>query len=163
MYYNSCEDAYPLVPYIVDSPVHIKEVIEGTLQGLRRDLPGILDAPQLWTVVFECPDRHIIHNHLKTYLPSNVRFCEGFYHGCDEEKDASHDNFFEESVLKVTTCIFPDRGETTSEVAVQICGGRKMLNIHDPKRYRRYLVKSAYLNESSRNIFNGELKDVDVH
>ena len=142
----------------VDSPLHIKEVIEGTLRGLRQDIPGILEAPQLWTVVSECPDRHFVHTLLKTYLPSNVRFCEGFYHGCNEKKIASRDNFFEESVLRVTTCIFPNKGESTSEVAVRICGGRKMLNMHDPKRYRRYSVKRAYLNEGSRSIFNGELR-----
>jgi hypothetical protein len=142
----------------VDSPVHIKEVIEGTLRGIRQDMPGILEAPQLWTVVSECPDRHFVHTLLKTFLPSNVRFCEAFYHGCNEEKIASRDNFFEESVLRVTTCIFPNKGESTSEVAVRICGGRKMLNMHDPKRYRRYSVKRAYLNEGSRSIFNGELR-----
>lgn len=64
----------------VDSPVHIKEVIEGTLRGIRQDMPGILEAPQLWTVVSECPDRHFVHTLLKTFLPSNVRFCEAFYH-----------------------------------------------------------------------------------
>ena len=33
-----------------------------------------------------------------------------------------------------------------------------MLNMHDPRRYRRYYVKRAYLNESSRSIFKGELR-----
>ena len=142
----------------IDNPLKIKQVVDRTFQGLRRDLPGILDAPKLWTVVSECPDRHFILTILKTYLPANVRFCEGFYHGCKEEKIASRDNFFEESVLRVTTCIFPNRGESTSEVAGRICGGRKMLNVHDPKRYRRYSVKRSYLNESSRSIFDGELR-----
>ena len=142
----------------VDSPFRIKEIIEGTLQGLRNDIPGILHAPQLWTVVSECPDRHFVHTLLKTYLPSNVRFCEGFYHGCDEEIIPSRDNFFEESLLRLTTCIFPNKGESTSEVVVRLCGGRKMLNTHDPNRYRRYSVKRAYLNESSKSIFKGELR-----
>ena len=105
-----------------DSPVRINEVIESTLRGLRLDLPGILDAPQMWTVVSECPDRHFVHTILKTYLLSNVKFCEGFYHGCNEEKIASRDNFFEENILRITTCIFPNRGESTSEVAVRLCG-----------------------------------------
>jgi hypothetical protein len=142
----------------VETPFRIKEVVDNMFQGLRRDLPGALDTPKLWTVVSECPDRHFIYNVLKTYLPANVRFCEGFYHGCNEEKMSSRDNFFEESVLRVTTCIFPNRGESTSDVAVRICGGRKMLNVHDPRRYRRYSVKRAYLNETSRSIFQGELR-----
>ena len=137
--------------------MRIKEVIEDTLQGLRRDLPGVLDAPQLCTVS-KCLDRHFVHNHFEDVLPSNVRFCEGFYHGCNEEKIASRDNFFEENILKIITCIFPNRGESTSKVVVRLCGGRKMLNIHDPRRYRRYSVKRAYLNEASRRIFNGELR-----
>jgi hypothetical protein len=33
-----------------------------------------------------------------------------------------------------------------------------MLNVHDPRRYHRYLVKRAYLNETSRSIFQGELR-----
>jgi hypothetical protein len=112
----------------------------------------------LWTIISECPERHFIHNVLKTYLPANVRFCEGFYHGCKEEKIASRDNFFEENVLRVTTCIFPNRGESTSKVAVRICRGRKMLNTHNPRRYKRYSVKRSYLNESNRSIFKGELR-----
>jgi hypothetical protein len=126
-----------------------------------RFLPGIeagVETPFRIKEVVDCPDRHFIHNVLKTYLPANVRFCEGFYHGCNEEKMSSRDNFFEESVLRVTTCIFPNRGESTSDVAVRICGGRKMLNVHDPRRYRRYSVKRAYLNETSRSIFQGELR-----
>lgn len=142
----------------IDNPLKIKQVVERTFQGLRRDVPGILDSPKLWTVISECPDRFFIHSVLKTYLPTNIRFCEGFYHGCKEERIACRDNFFEESVLRVTTCIFPNRGESTSEVAMRICGGRKMLNVHDPKRYRRYSVKRSYQNESSRSIFNGELR-----
>jgi hypothetical protein len=142
----------------LDTFGRIKDVVAGTLQGLGRDLPGVLAAPRLWIVVSECPDRHFIHTVLKTYLPANVRFYEGFYHGCKEEKIASRDNFFEESVLRVTTCIFPNRGESTSEVVVRLCGGRKMLNMHDPRRYKRYSVKRAYLNESSRSIFKGELR-----
>ena len=148
----------PGLPAGLDSCRRIKESLDRTLQGLRRDLPGVLAAPSLWTVISEFPDRHFIHNVLKTHLPANIRFCEGFYHGCKEEKIVSHDNFFEESVLRVTTCIFPNRGESTSEVAIRLCGGRKMLNVHAPGRYKRYSVKRAYLNESSRSIFKGELR-----
>jgi hypothetical protein len=142
----------------LDTCGRIKFVVEKTLQGLGRDLPGVLKAPKLWTVISECPDRHFIHNVLKTYLPANVRFCEGFYHGCKEEKISSRDNLFEENVLRVTTCILPNKGESTSEFAVRICGGRKMLNTHDPKRYKRYSVKRSYLSESHRSIFKGELR-----
>ena len=148
----------PGVQVGVDSGFRIKEIVDATMQGLRRDFPGVLEAPLLWTVVSEFPDRHFIHNVLKTYLPSNIRFCEAFYHGCNEEKIASRDCFFEESSLRVTSCIFPSKGESSSEVAVRICGGRKMLDVHDPGRYRRYSVKRAYLNEGCRCIFKGELR-----
>ena len=148
----------PGVQVGIDSGFRIKEIVDATLQGIRRDFPGVLEAPLLWTVVSEFPDRHFIHNVLKTYLPSNVRFCEALYHGCKEEKIGSRDCFFEESSLRVTSCIFPDRGESSSEVAVRICGGRKMLDVHDPRRYMRYSVKRAYLNEASRCIFKGELR-----
>ena len=89
------------------------------------------------------------------YLLVNVRFGEGFYHDCNDERIASRDNFFEESVLRVTTCIFPNQGESTLDVVVRVCGGQKMLNIHDPRRYRRYSVKRAYLNTMSKSIFRG--------
>jgi hypothetical protein len=142
----------------LDSGFRVKQVVSGVLQGLRRDFPGILESPLLWTVVSEYPDRHFIHNVLKTYLPNNIRFCEALYHGCTEEKLGSRDCFFEESSLRITTCIFPNKGESSSEVVVRICGGRKMLDVRDPARYRRYSVKRAYLNESSRSVFQGELR-----
>lgn len=148
----------PGVRYGVDSGFRVKEIVEGTLQGLRRDLPGILQAPQLWTVVSEYPDRHFIHNVLKAYLPYNVRFCEALYRGCSEEKLTSQGCFYRNSSLRVTTCIFPKKGESTEEVAVRICGGRKMLDMHDPRDYKRYSVKRAYASEASRSIFKGELR-----
>ena len=136
----------------------MKQIVEGTLEGLRRDFPGILKAPQLWTVVSEYPDRHFIHNVLKTYLPINVRFCEALYHGCTEEKIAGRDCFFQKSALRVTSCIFPKKCESSSEVAVRICSGRKMMDVHDPEQYKRYSVKRAYVNEMTRSIFKGELR-----
>ena len=136
----------------------MKEVVDYTLQGLRRDFPGILESPQLWIVISEYPDRHFIHNVLKTHLPNTVRFCDAFYHGTKEEKIASRDCFFESSALRVTTCIFPNRGESSSEVAVRLCGGRKMLDVHDLGRYKRYLEKNAYLNEEAKTLFKGELR-----
>ena len=142
----------------IDSGSRMKEVVDGTLQGLRRDFPGILEAPQLWTVISEYPDRHFIHNVLKAHLPNTVRFCDAFYHGTKVEKIASRDCFFETNALRVTTCIFPNRGESSSEVAVRLCGGRKMLDMHDPSQYKRYSNKKAYLNESSKSLFNGELR-----
>lgn len=142
----------------VDGPGRVKEVLVSTLDGLRRDLPGILKSPKMWTVISEFTDRQFTHNVLKTYLPVNIRFCEAFYHACSEENVASMDNFFEENVLRVTTCIFPNKDESSSQFAVRLCGGRKMLNMHDPKRYRRYSVKRAYLSESGRSIFKGELR-----
>ena len=142
----------------IGSGGRMMEVVDSTLQGLRRAFPGILESPQLWTVISEYPDRHFIHNVLKTHLPRNVRFCDAVYHGTKEEKIASRDCFFEASALRVTTCIFPSRGEASSEVAVRLCGGRKMLDVHEPGRYARYSEKKAYSNEEAKSLFKGELR-----
>jgi hypothetical protein len=142
----------------IDSGGRIKEVVDYTLQGLRRDFPGILESPQLWTMISEFPNRYFIHNVLKSHLQKTVRFCDAFYHGTKEEKIASSDCFFESSALRVTTCIFPNGGESSSEVAVRLCGGRKMLNVHNPGRYKRYSEKRAYLNEEAKTLFKGELR-----
>ena len=85
----------------------MKEVVDYTLQGLRRNFPNILESPQLWTVISEYPNRHFIHNVRKTHLPNTVKFYDAFYHGTKEEKIASRDCFFESSAFRVTTCIFP--------------------------------------------------------
>lgn len=76
----------------------------------------------------------------------------------NEEKIASHESFYEESALRVTTCVFPFKGESSSEVAVRLCGGRKMLAVHDPRRYQRHSDKKAYSNEESKSLFKGELR-----
>lgn len=136
----------------------VKEAVESTLQGLRRTCPGILESPQLWTVISEFQDRHFIHNVLKTNLPSNVRFCDAIYRGTSEEKIAAHDCFYKESSLRVTACIFPQRGELSSDVALRLCGGRKMLDMHDPRDYRRYAEKKAYSSEEAKTLFKGELR-----
>ena len=141
-----------------DGGVRFKEIVDSTLKGLRRDYPGLMESPHLWTVVSEFPDRHFIHNVLKTHLPSNVRFCDAIYHGTDEEKIASRDCFFASNALRITTCIFPFSGESSSEVAVRICGGRKMLDMHYPGLYKRYSEKRAYSSEEAKTLFKGELR-----
>lgn len=142
----------------IDGGGRIKEVVDFTLEGLGRDFPGLLESPQLWTVISEYPHRNFIHNVLKPHIPSNVRFCDAVYQGTKEEKIASHESFFAESELRVTTCVFPFKGESSSEVAVRLCGGRKMLGVHNPGRYRRYSEKKAYSNEEAKSLFKGELR-----
>ena len=142
----------------VDGGSRMKEILELTLQGLRDEFPSLVDTPHMWTVVSEYPDRLFVHNVLKTYLPNNIRFCDAFYHGTIEEKIPSRDCFFESTALRVTTCIFPNKGESTSDVANRLCGGRKMLDIHDPGRYKRYSEKRAYSNEEAKSLFKGELR-----
>ena len=129
----------------VDNGSKIKKVVDGILLGLRWDFPSILEAPQLWTVISAYLDWQFIHNVLKTYLLSTVRFCEAFYHGTKEEKISSRGCFFKNNVLQVTSCIFPSKGESSSKVAVRLCGGRKMLDVHDLGQYMRYSVKRAIL------------------
>ena len=136
----------------------MKEVVDYTLQGLRRNFPNILESSQLWTVISEYPNRHFIHNVRKTHLPNTVKFYDAFYHGTKEEKIASCDCFFESSALRVTTCIFSNRGESSSEVAVRLCGGRKMLDVHNPRRYKHYSNKRAYLHEEAKTLFKRELR-----
>ena len=108
-------------------------------------------------MISEYSDRHFIHNILKTHMPSNVKFCDAIYQGTKEEKIASHESF-ESSALRVTTCIFSFKGESSSEVVVRLYGGRKMLGVHDPGRYRRYSEKKAYSNEEAKTLFKGELR-----
>ena len=89
-------------------------------------------------MISEYPDRHFIHNVLKMHLPNNVRFCDALYHGTKEEKISSRDCFFESDTLCITTYIFPQTGESNSEVAVRLCGGRKMIDMLYPERFARY-------------------------
>jgi hypothetical protein len=136
----------------------MKDVVEYTLKGLNDAFPGIVDSPQLWTIISEYPDRHFVHNILKAKLKSNVRFCDALYHGTKEERIESRDCFFKSNTLRVTTCIFPQRGEASSEVAVRLCGGRKMIDMHYPELYARYADKKAYSNEEAKTLFKGELR-----
>ena len=114
----------------IDGGMRFKEVVDLTLKGLRSDYLCLVESPQLWIVVSEFPDRHFIHNVLKTHLPSNVRFCDTTYRGTNEEKIASRDCFFQSSAIRITICIFSFSGESSSEMALRICGGRKMLDMH---------------------------------
>ncbi len=148
----------PGVQIGADGGMRMKEVVDATLKGLRRDFPALVDSPQLWTVVSEYPDRYWIHNVLKAHLPSNVRFCDAIYHGTKEEKIACRDYFFASNSLRITTCIFPYKGESSSEVALRLCGGRKMQDIHVPEHYKRYADKKAYSAEESKTLFKGELR-----
>ena len=141
-----------------DGGLRFKEVVDLTLKGLSRDYPGLVSSPRLWTVVSEFPDRHFIYNILKTNLPKNVRFCDAIYRGTKEEKIASRDCFFESSSLRITTCIFPEWGETSEEVGSRICGTRKMIDMHYPGLYERYSEKKAYSNEEAKTLFKGELR-----
>ena len=93
-----------------------------------------------------------------TYIPSTVKICDASYHGTKEEKIASRDCFFESNVVWFTTCIFSNRDEPSSEVVVRLCEGCKMLNMHDLGRYKWYSIEKAYLNESSKIPFKGELR-----
>ena len=115
--------------------MRFKEVVDLTLKGLRSDYPCLMESLQLRIVVSEISNRHFIDNVLKTYLPNNVRFCDITYRGTNEEKIASRDCSFELSVLRITTYIFSFSGESSSEMALRICGGRKMLDIHYPGLY----------------------------
>jgi hypothetical protein len=142
----------------VGGGARMKEVVVSTLKALGSACPGIVESPQLWTVVSEYPDRHFVHNVFKTNLPNNVRFCDALYHGTKEEKIASRDCFFESNTLRITTCIFPEKGESSSEVALRLCGGRKMIDMHYPERYARYSEKRAYSNEEGKTLFKGELR-----
>lgn len=136
----------------------MKEVVDSTFKGLKEAYPKLVESAQLWTVISEFPDRHFIHNLLKTHLPSTGRLCDALYHGTKEEKIESRDCFFESNTLRVITCIFPQRGESSSEVAARICGGRKMIDMHYPERYARYSDKKAYSNEEAKTLFKGELR-----
>ena len=131
--------------------LRIKQVMDDTLQGLCRDFPGILEAPQLWIVISKYWNQHFIHNVMKTYLPSRVWICKALYHETKEEKIPSYDCFFENNVLRVTSWIFFTKGESSSEVAMQLCRGCKMFDMHDLGRYKRYSIKSCLWSYSWRN------------
>lgn len=90
----------------IDKGIKVKEIVGGILRGLSHDFADILKFPKSWIMISNFSDQYFIHNVLKVYFPSTVRFCEAIYIGTKEERITTHDCFFKENYLRVTTCIF---------------------------------------------------------